>query len=401
MDTKHSRASESRDRPTLFVKHDTVPTQFQRLCLRRAEAAANWLLRSIKACNDCGSAVYYSRWYRPWRGWMWPYPETTGYIIPTLLRYAEFAGRPDCISIALRQADWLVSLQYDEGGLPGSHVARGRVLPPSVFNTGQMILGLVAAADHTGEAKYLNSASRAAAWLARELDTDTGTWRHHAYVEGYSPAYNTRVCWPMLELHSRAPDEHVRAAALRALVTIAHWCQDNGAVRNWGFNPGAPAYTHTIAYTIRGFWESARLLGSAGDRYARLASASADALRRRMELRGRLAGAYDLSLRGRYWYTCLTGNCQLALIWMKIGEQLGDARYLSAALKALQVVINGQRIHHPDPNVRGAIPGSSPVWGRYLTLRYPNWAVKFYLDALMLAHTRLQRLLESGPCASP
>jgi hypothetical protein len=401
MDTAHSEASESRDAARAPGRRQTTPTEFQRVCLQRARAAADWLLRSIKACDGRGSAVYYSRWFRPWRGWMWPYPETTGYIIPTLLRYGEFADRPDCIAIAVRQADWLVSLQFADGGLPGSHVAHNRVLPPSVFNTGQMILGLVAAADHTGEHKYLNSAGRAASWLAGELDASTGTWGQHAYVKGYSPAYNTRVCWPMLEVHVRAPDDNVRAAAIRALNTIADWCQDSGAIQNWGFKPGAPAFTHTIAYTLRGFWESGRLLGKAGDRYARLAWVSAEVLRRQMELRGRLAGAYDLSLRGRYWYTCLTGNCQLALIWMKLGEQLGDARYLSAALKALQVVIDRQRIHHPDPNVRGAIPGSSPFWGRYLALRYPNWAAKFYLDALMLAHTHLQHLLESGPCVSP
>ena len=36
---------------------------------------------------------------------------------------------------------------------------------------------------------------------------------------------------------------------------------DAGAVRDWGFWPGKPAFTHTIAYTLEGFLESAILFG--------------------------------------------------------------------------------------------------------------------------------------------
>ncbi len=364
-------------------------------------AAVEWMLRSIAACDGQGSAVYYSRWYRPRRGWMYPYPETTGYIIPTLIEYGKFAGRPDCIEVALRQANWIMSLQYDDGGLPGSHIIDGRRLFPSIFNTAQMILGLVAASDQTGDEKYLDSAVRAARWLADSCDRKTHTWTAHAYVKGYSPSYNSRVCWPMLEVHKRVQDETVREVAVGALGTIAGWQLDNGAFENWEFKAGRPAFTHTIAYTIRGLLESGRLLGDRGREFEQAAIKSAEVFRRRLELRGKLAGAYDRELNGQYWYGCLTGNCQMALIWMRLFDILGDARYLSAALKALQPVIDRQRMRHLDPNARGAIPGSSPPWGRYLTLRYPNWAAKFYVDALLLAHRQLQRLLEHGPCELP
>lgn len=30
----------------------------------------------------------------------------------------------------------------------------------------------------------------------------------------------------------------------------------NAAIQHWGFRPGEAAFTHTIAYTIRGFWET-------------------------------------------------------------------------------------------------------------------------------------------------
>ena len=31
------------------------------------------------------------------------------------------------------------------------------------------------------------------------------------------------------------------------------------------------------------------------------------------------------------------------------------------------------------------MPGSFPVWGSYMRFGLPNWAAKFYLDALLLA----------------
>jgi len=376
------------------------PTRFQELLLSRAQAAAHWLVRSMDVCGGEGSAAFYSRWYHPFKGWERPYPETTGYIIPTLIELAAFLGRSEYGPLAVSQADWLASLQFDNGAFPGSWIIEGRDPEPSIFNTGQIVLGLVAASDYTQEERYLASAARAAAWLADEVDESAEMWTTHGYVKGTSPAYYSRVCWPMLEVYSRAGNGKVREAAVRVLGTIARWQQDNGAFANWGFRPTRPAFTHTIAYTVRGLLESGRLLGEAGEPFISAAIKTADVLRRRMELRGRLAGAYDLKLKGRYWYTCLSGNCQMSIIWMKLFEQLGDARYLSAALKALQYVINRQRMRCLDPNVRGAIRGSNPHWGRYLVLRYPNWAAKFYLDALMQAHGSLQRLLEGGPCGS-
>ncbi|MBW7907084.1 MAG: hypothetical protein LC135_11940 [Phycisphaerae bacterium] len=385
---------------TLTPRPTAEPTDFQRRLVTHADAAVEWLARSIAACGGRGSAAYYSRWYRPARGWAPPYPETTGYIIETLIAHADFARRPELIELALSQADWIRTLQEDDGALPGGWIAGGRKPPPSIFNTGQMILGLVAAGDRSGDAACLESARRAASWLAGQVDSATGTWMAHSYVAGYSPAYYTRVAWPVLEVWRRTGDSALKSAAVRVLDTIAGWQQPNGAIRNWEFRPGQPAFTHTMAYTIRGFLESARLLGNEGDRFFDVALRAADAVRRRMELRGRLAGAYDAELRGRYWYTCLTGNCQFAIAWMKLGDRTRDARFLSAALKALEFVTRRQSLGAIDPNVRGAIAGSSPLWGRYLTLRYPNWAAKFFVDACHAAHARLQRLVEDGPCGS-
>ncbi len=358
--------------------------------VQRVGAAAEWLLRSIRACGGEGSATCYSRWYYPLRGWGPPYPETTGYIIPTLIELARFLDRPELVDIAIRQARWILSLQYDDGALPGGAVVGGRKAGPSVFNTGQMLLGLLAAAEETRESPFMEAAIRAGRWLAEGVDPAAGIWTKHSYVAGFSPAYYSHVCWPMLKLWSHTGGVAVKEAAVRALNTIAGWQLDNGAIRNWGFRPDRPAFTHTIGYTLWGLLESGHILGPEGRRFVDAAMRGADALCSVMERDGRLAGAYDLDLRGRRWYTCLTGNCQMAMVWMRLDELLNVRRFGPAAASALRFVIDRQRLRSLDPNVRGAIAGSSPLWGRYLTLRYPNWAAKFYIDALLMAFRRPQ-----------
>src|SRR5262245_55376744 len=93
----------------------THATPFQDQLVARAKLAVGFLVRAIEACGGQGASTYYSRFYCPLRGWFWPYPETTGYIIPTLFEYAAFAGRDELAELAVRQADWILTLQYENG----------------------------------------------------------------------------------------------------------------------------------------------------------------------------------------------------------------------------------------------------------------------------------------------
>lgn len=364
-------------------------------------AAAEWLARSIDVTGTAGSSVA----FRLYRGWHWPYPETTGYIIPTFYDYAEACARPEFADRATRAADWLVSLQYDDGAFPASHVD-GKPKPPSVFNTGQIIQGLVAAHERVADPRYLDSAARAAAWLAGQQDDD-GQWRRHSYRGGGSPSYYARVCWPMLQCARHTGDGGVQRAAIRGLRAIVERRRGNDTIADWGFAPGRPAFTHTIAYTIRGLLESAEILAEGGEEAGGVteachaaAAAACMKLFRLLEVNKRLAAAYDDSWRGTHWYVCLTGHCQIALCWMRLGDRTGDLRLLNAACKAIDVVTASQRLGRWVPRaIRGGVAGSRPVFGRYVALRYPNWAAKFLMDAILYRNERLRWLRLNPPNA--
>ena len=49
-------------------------------------------------------------------GWGASYPETTGYIVPTIIREGQAAGNTELLERARKMLDWLVSIQMPGGG---------------------------------------------------------------------------------------------------------------------------------------------------------------------------------------------------------------------------------------------------------------------------------------------
>src|SRR6266496_1397559 len=71
-------------------------------------------------------------------GWSTSYPETTGYIVPTMLAYADRKKDQAIRDRAKRMLDWLVAIQFSEGGFQGSVIGASPVVPVT-FNTGQIL----------------------------------------------------------------------------------------------------------------------------------------------------------------------------------------------------------------------------------------------------------------------
>ncbi len=64
-------------------------------------------------------------------------------------------------------------------------------------------------------------------------------------------------------------------------------------------------------------------------------------------------------------------------------QPASSLRWLNSALKLLDQVKATQSVGSRHAGIRGGVPGSNPIWGWYLRLTYPNWAAKFFADALM------------------
>jgi hypothetical protein len=332
-------------------------------------AAVEWLLRA----HDRGAGgVSYGYCLRG--GWRPPYRETSGYILET---FFDLARRPQfeaCRPRALAVARWLASVQEPDGSISNPRFGGDGI----VFDTGQVLHGLVRAHAETGDRDFLAAAERAGAWLVRVADAG-GRWTRHTY-RGIPHVYNARVAWALLRLHALRPLADYERVA-RANLDWALAEQTPGGFESCAFEPGVPPFTHTLAYAIRGLLESGALLGDA--RYLDAARRGADAVLRHLRADGFLPGRIGADGAARAAYCCLTGNCQMSIIWRMLAERTGDPRYRDAALRALDFVRARQDCRTRDRDVRGAIQGSHPIWGGYAPFSYPNWAAKFFVDALL------------------
>ncbi|HMQ49152.1 MAG TPA: hypothetical protein PKA00_16995 [Saprospiraceae bacterium] len=341
---------------------------------KHLQAALQWLENSIKATNNRGSAAY----YHLWRGWASAYPETTGYLIETLLAAHQQLKEEKYLHLALDCAYWLLDLQQQEGSFPGGLI--GSKTPPQVFDTGQIVFGLVAAYEQTEEQAFLDAADRACAWLTT-LQDPSGCWKKGGLYADYTPAYYARVVWAMLLANRHLQKASIEAAALKAYAYFQRQWTEKHSIKDWGFAPNAPALTHTIAYTLRGLWESAVLLeDKTGMEAVRKALHQ---LQRIYGLKNRLAGAYDLNWQGNERFICLTGHCQLSILLRRVGNQVQEADFSHFSKILLENALSRQ-CHFPVRGIKGALPGSWPIWGAYMPLRFPNWGLKFLVEALLM-----------------
>ena len=75
----------------------------------------------------------------------------------------------------------------------------------------------------------------------------------------------------------------------------------------------------------------------------------------------------------------------MAIVWLKLYGVYNENAYLEASQRMINLLIFVQsRGLKEDEDTLGAIPGSFPLWGRYESFAFPNWATKFFCDALML-----------------
>jgi hypothetical protein len=341
----------------------------QHLC-----ATTDWIERAQAASGDGGI----SKGFDLLRGrWAPSYPETTGYTIPTLLNAAMALNRLELRTLALSLADYLLESTTSEGGV--GHWA-GSKSRPIVFDTGQVIFGWLAAFDTTGDERYLRAAVRAGDWLV-SIQHPSGSWRSHQHL-GVEKVIDTRVAWALLELRRRHHRDTYRQAAVLNLEWALRNQDADGWFRHCAFVEGEDPFTHTLAYTAEGLFECGCLLNEM--RYIEAARLTAEAFLVHQYSDGKLASTYGAGWHETSRSSCLTGNCQMSHLWLRFYEITDDQAFFNAAEKSITFVARTQDLQTANLNTRGAIAGSYPIYGRYERFKYPNWAAKFFVDALLM-----------------
>ncbi len=335
---------------------------------------ADWLLEAQRLSTTADGG--YARHFSIASGWGQSYPETTGYIIPTLIHTSEYLGDTRYADSAQRALEWCKAIQFPEGGFQGG-VIKANPLVPVTFNTGQILLGLAAGVQRFDA--YHDETRRAAEWLVKTLDDD-GCWRRHPtpFAKPGEKTYETHVAWGLLEAARALEEPAYGAAALKNIRWALTKQQPNGWFKDCCLTDPITPLTHTIGYALRGIIEGYRY--EADPRLLAAAELTAQALLGVIEANGRIAGCFNHDWTPAAEWSCLTGAVQIAACWFLLFDITGNRAYAEAARRANTFV---RRTIHQDGDVglRGAVKGSYPVDGHYGRFEALNWAAKFAIDA--------------------
>jgi len=362
---------------------------------KHLRAAIEWLCRA-QDITECGGV---SGGYSFVRDWLSPYPETAGYVIPTFLQYSSFKKDVNLTERSIEIGNWEIEIQFPSGAVRGGMGIKDY---PIVFNTGQVILGWISLYRETKLNKFLDAATKAANWLI-SIQDDDGKWSKYTYKA--SPhSYHTRVAWPLLELYKFTKKEQFKIAAINQILWALSQVKKNGWFSLMGFTGNENPLTHTIAYTLRGLLESSFFLeGEIRKEILDVVKSASEKIMMKYQLRKNdhysvpmyLCATFDDKWESKNHYSCLTGNAQIAIIWLKLFKISNDARFLNAALKIIDQVKATQLLNCGNLGIRGGIAGSYPIWGKYERFTFVSWATKFFADAIMLKGSIMRGLEEN------
>lgn len=331
-------------------------------------AAAQWLLEAQRACGGTG----YAHSFHLLNGWRPAYPETTGYIIPTLCTAARHYGLPGLRESASAAVRWIASIQQPDGSFCDLH-GRSRV-----FDTGQILIWLNFLADHAPELAMAETQIRAGRWLLSQQERD-GSFVRNA-LNGLPHTYDARVGAALVAAGRITKVDALHEAGVKTLRWTLAQQESNGFLRHLSFD-GSPPYLHTMIYAIDGLLDGYRETGEAP--FLAGAAAFADRLLEVARTRDRiLRSQYHDDYAVANAQKCLVGLAQWASVCFRLSRLQRSQHYLDQALTTMGFLKRSQIRCH-DPRIHGALMGSAPYWGRYMRLAAPNWGVKFFIDALL------------------
>jgi rhamnogalacturonyl hydrolase YesR len=365
-----------------YLTNSTTPITGE--CRDRAELALQWLLNAQKTTSDNGVSLGYFLNNNSQMEWRESYPETTGYIIQSLVDHNQQYSSKESLAQAITMAEWESEVQMASGAVQGGPLCSAELQQPAIFNTGMVLQGYSALLEQTKNEKVHNAARLGANFLLEDLGEDGHFKTHGAFVSSAKiKTYNVLCAWALYRFGELLADKkYIQAAVKSAEAAMGQQAENGWFANNDLSNPEAPL-THTIGYTLQGLLEVGTL--SKREDMIEAVRRGVDPIIPHISNKGFLAGRFFSDWQPASLSSCLTGSAQLAVIYLRLYEITGEKKYQEAGNRLLNYLKTLQQTINPDPNLIGALAGSQPIiLGGYMRAGYPNWATKYLLDGLML-----------------
>lgn len=274
------------------------------------------------------------------------YQEVTGYYIPTLLKWG-FSG------LAVSYAEWLCSIQHADGAW---YDTEGK--DPYVFDTAQILKGLLAVRDRVAEAD--NAIIKGCNWLlsnieesGRLMTPSKGEWGEAGICSELIHLY---CLSPLYEAAETFGESKYREAAEKV---ADYYVREHGEeIRTFGF------LSHFYAYVMEALCDIGR---------EELARESMKQIERFLDEKGYVPAYRDVD------WVCSTGMFQLAIVWFKLGDLERGNKALAYAAR-LQNESGGWYGSYPVTDAPKA--SDRRAYPDYFADAEISWVVKYFLDAV-------------------
>lgn len=275
-----------------------------------------------------------------------PYPEVTGYYIPTLLTWGYREK-------AINYAKWLCSIQKEDGSWYSSDNAA-----PYVFDSAQILKGLVSIQDLYPESK--NSLLRGCDWILSNIQ-DNGrltTPTQDAWGDGTvcSELIHLYCLSPLVRVSEKYGVQKYKEAAKKVLEYYKKNCMDE--ILNFNI------LSHFYAYIMEALVDLGEI---------EIAQTAMKRIEKLQKKNGAIPAYKNVN------WVCSTGIFQFALVWYKLGELEKGNKAFAYACKLQNKTggWNGSYTNHTLLKYFGK---------KYKATYFPraeiSWAVKYFLDAL-------------------
>lgn len=289
------------------------------------EKAVQWLLNHITKEGGIAYGVVEKR----------PYPEVTGYLIPTLLKYGYQEEAQNAVK-------WLISIQQEDGGFRGISGER-----EYIFDTAQILRGFYAFLQYGQGLEnniVLTAIRKACEYLYNSMIKDGEKGYQLEYEKDeYIP--ETILLYTLTPLKKAAIYLERKDYLVAVDNTLDFYLQQERLLDKKDL-------THFTAYQIEALID----LGK-----QELVKDSLNYYKKELETKG-----YIPAKEGGEW-TCIPGMAQLAKCWYKLGEN-EPADQIMDWLETNQLE-------------SGGFFGSDGEGAAYFPHEELSWVVKYYLDA--------------------
>lgn len=269
------------------------------------------------------------------------YPEVTGYYIPTLIRWGYR-------ELAIDYAKWLISIQHDDGSWYDTFDQM-----PYVFDTAQILKGLLAAYSIWPDENVNNAIIKGAMWLAGNIQHDGRFKAADESIWKMPKAYSE-----LIHLYCLSPIREVgiqfsKLELLEMVDLSIDYYKQNHMEEILHFD----LLSHFYAYVMEALVDLGEL---------ELAKAAMNNIANFQTEDGAVPGYNNV-----HW-VCSTGLFQLALTWFRVGDiERGNKAFSYAC-----------RLQNESGGWYGSYPSVEDESNDYFAASEISWAVKYFLDAL-------------------